>query len=54
VTGGAGVVQGADGERACRAGDVVVFDPHEVHGMLADAEELLLLAILAPRPGAVP
>jgi quercetin dioxygenase-like cupin family protein len=52
VTGGAGVVQGADGARACRAGDVVVFDPHEVPGMLADAEELLLLAILAPRPGA--
>jgi quercetin dioxygenase-like cupin family protein len=29
----------------------VAFAPHEVHGMRAEAEELLLLAILAPRPG---
>jgi quercetin dioxygenase-like cupin family protein len=51
-TSGTGVVQGANGERACGAGDLVVFDPHEVHGMCADAAELLLLAILAPAPGA--
>jgi quercetin dioxygenase-like cupin family protein len=51
VLAGAGLVEGPDGERACRAGDLVAFAPHEVHGMRAEAEELLLLAILAPRPG---
>jgi quercetin dioxygenase-like cupin family protein len=46
------VLSGGDGERACAAGDVVVFAPDELHGMRAADAELLLLATIAPRPGA--
>jgi quercetin dioxygenase-like cupin family protein len=49
---GTGVLAGADGERACAAGDVVVFPPDEPHAMRADDAELLLLATITPRPGA--
>ena len=52
VLAGAGVLSGGDGERACAAGDVVVFAPDELHGMRAADAELLLLATIAPRPGA--
>jgi quercetin dioxygenase-like cupin family protein len=48
---GAGVLSGGDGERACVAGDVVVYAPDELHGMRATDAELLLLATIAPRPG---
>ncbi|MDF1501375.1 cupin domain-containing protein [Roseisolibacter sp. H3M3-2] len=48
---GAGVLSGGDGERACAAGDVAVFQPDELHGMRAEGGELLLLATITPRPG---
>lgn len=51
VLGGQGVVSGADGECAVTAGDVVVYEPGELHGMRAPDEELTLLATIAPRPG---
>jgi quercetin dioxygenase-like cupin family protein len=49
---GAGVLSGGDGERACTAGDVVVYAPDELHGMRAADAELLLLATITPRPRA--
>jgi quercetin dioxygenase-like cupin family protein len=52
---GAGVLTGEDGgaptERACAAGDVVLYAPSELHGMRAVDAELLLLATITPRPG---
>ena len=53
VLAGAGVLSGGDGERACVAGDLVVYAPNEVHGMRAPDTELLLLATITPRPGEV-
>jgi quercetin dioxygenase-like cupin family protein len=52
VLAGEGVVTGGDGEHHCKAGDLIVFDPGELHGMRAAEHELLLLATIAPRPGA--
>jgi quercetin dioxygenase-like cupin family protein len=49
---GAGVLSGADGDRDCIAGDLVAYAPNELHGMRATTQEFLLLAIIAPRPGA--
>jgi quercetin dioxygenase-like cupin family protein len=50
---GSGTLSGGDEERLCHTGDVVSYAPEELHGMRADAErELLLLATIAPRPGA--
>lgn len=52
VLAGAGTLSGADAERRCAAGDVVAYEPGELHGMRADAgEELRLLATITPRPG---
>ena len=51
VLGGRGLVSGADGEREVSAGDVVLYEPDETHGMRAPFEELTLLATIAPRPG---
>ncbi len=52
VLDGTGTLSGADGEqRVCRAGDVVAYEPGELHGMRATAGELLLLATITPRPG---
>lgn len=52
---GSGILVGEDGEapvdRRCVAGDVVAYAPNELHGMRADAGELLLLAAITPRPG---
>jgi quercetin dioxygenase-like cupin family protein len=42
---------GAPAERTCAAGDVVAYAPHELHGMRATDEALLLLATITPRPG---
>jgi len=52
IAAGSGWVQDETDERAVKAGDVIAFEPHERHGMRADAEELVVLAIIAPRPGA--
>jgi quercetin dioxygenase-like cupin family protein len=32
-------------------GEIVLFEPNELHGMRADAEEVVLLATITPRPG---
>ena len=53
VLGGRGFVSGVDGERAVAAGDLVVYEPEEMHGMRAAEEELTLLATIAPRPGSL-
>lgn len=52
VASGAGFVLGDQGEQAVRTGDVISFEPHERHGMRAEAQELVVLAVIAPRPGA--
>jgi len=48
---GEGVVSGADGERDVHRGDVVSFEPNELHGMRSRAESFVVLATIAPRPG---
>jgi len=48
---GEGLLSGGDGERQCTAGDVVVYEPSEMHGMRATDSALLLLATITPRPG---
>jgi quercetin dioxygenase-like cupin family protein len=51
VLSGQGLVSGAEAERAVSAGDVVTYEPNELHGMRAVDEELVLLATITPRPG---
>ena len=51
VIAGHGVVTGAEGEREVRAGEVVCYEPNEVHGMRATDDVFQLLAAIAPRPG---
>jgi len=56
VLDGSGVLSGESGsspiERACRPGDLVVYEPNELHGMRAAGDQqLLLLATITPRPG---
>jgi quercetin dioxygenase-like cupin family protein len=51
VISGSGVAAGADTERRITTGDVVTYDPNEIHGMRAADEELVLLATITPRPG---
>ena len=50
VVSGRGTAIGAEGERAVRAGDLVVYDTSEPHGMRAQ-EQLVIAAVIAPRPG---
>ena len=50
VLSGAGLVQGAEGERPVGAGTVVAYEPREPHGMRATTGELVVLALIAPRP----
>ena len=56
VLSGTGQLSGEDGgepiTRDVKAGDIVIYDPKELHGMIALDEELLLLATITPRPGA--
>jgi quercetin dioxygenase-like cupin family protein len=52
VVSGSGVVLGAEGERDVRAGELVVYEPHELHGMRAREEQLVIAAAITPRPGA--
>lgn len=51
VLAGEGFVTGEQGDQEVRAGDVVTFAPKEPHGMRATMTELLILAVIAPRPG---
>lgn len=48
---GRGMVSGDDGEKEVQAGDVIVYEPNELHGMRARDESFVLLATIAPRPG---
>jgi len=48
---GHGVVTGDDDRRTVSAGDVIVYEPNELHGMSAVDAELVLLATITPRPG---
>jgi quercetin dioxygenase-like cupin family protein len=50
VLSGCGLVTGANGDRAVHPGTVVTYEPKEAHGIRAISEELVLLAIIAPRP----
>lgn len=52
VLSGSGVVVGAEGERTVHAGDIVAYDAQEPHGMRADREQLVIAAVIAPRPAA--
>ena len=49
---GTGVILGPDGDVSATVGDVVAYEPRELHGMRALDERFDLLAIIAPRPGA--
>jgi quercetin dioxygenase-like cupin family protein len=51
VISGSGLTSGADEEHPVTTGDVVTYDPNEIHGMRATDEELVLLATITPRPG---
>lgn len=51
IISGSGTVAGDDGERVVRAGDIVAYDVNEPHGMRAGDEQLLIAAVIAPRPG---
>lgn len=52
VLAGRGIVSGGDGERSVATGEVIAYEPNELHGMQAIDEELVLLATIAPRPAA--
>lgn len=52
VISGSGIVLGAEGERNVRTGELVVYEPHELHGMRATDEQLVIAATITPRPGA--
>ena len=51
VVGGRGLLFGGAEEQAVVPGDVVLYDPDELHGIRAIDEELLLLVTITPRPG---
>ncbi|MGE5926018.1 MAG: cupin domain-containing protein [Gemmatimonadota bacterium] len=51
VLSGHGFVTGEEGERPVTAGMVAAIAPREPHGMRAGASELVLAALVAPRPG---
>jgi quercetin dioxygenase-like cupin family protein len=51
VVSGSGLVSGGEDERPVNAGDVLAFAPREPHGMRAEREELVIAALIAPRPG---
>jgi quercetin dioxygenase-like cupin family protein len=52
IAAGSGMVLGAEGERLVRAGDLVAYEPRELHGMRALDEQLVIVAAITPRPGA--
>lgn len=50
VLAGSGTVSGADGDRTVAAGDIITYDQREPHGMRATSEQLVIAAVIAPRP----
>ena len=51
VVSGSGFVSGGEGERAVAPGEVLAIEPREPHGMRAEQDELVIAALIAPRPG---
>lgn len=51
IVSGNGIISGGDGERTVHPGELVVYEPNEPHGMQAVNEQLVIAAIIAPRPG---
>ena len=51
---GRGTVTGGDRETELDVGEVVVYEPNELHGMRAGGDTFVLLATIAPRPGERP
>jgi quercetin dioxygenase-like cupin family protein len=51
IVSGYGMVSGANDERQVHAGDLVVYEPNELHGMRALEDQFVVLATIAPRPG---
>jgi quercetin dioxygenase-like cupin family protein len=52
IVSGSGTVAGQEGERTVKAGEIVAYAPHEPHGMRAGDEQLVIAAVIAPRPRA--
>lgn len=52
IVSGSGIVLDSDGDRAVRAGDLVSYERDEPHGMRATDEQLVIAAVIAPRPAA--
>ena len=48
---GRAIASGGSEEREIAPGEVVVYEPNEMHGMRAVDDEAVLLATIAPRPG---
>ena len=48
---GSGFVSGGGSERVVRAGDIITYVPQELHGLRAGDEQLIIAAIITPRPG---
>ncbi len=51
VLDGDGILSAASTERRCSKGDIVLYEPNELHGMRAEYGRMLLLATITPRPG---
>jgi len=51
IVSGTGTVTGEDGEHAVKPGDIVAYAEQEPHGMQAAGEQLIIAAVIAPRPG---
>jgi quercetin dioxygenase-like cupin family protein len=52
VLSGHGIVSGGDSRRVVSVGEVVAYEPNELHGMSAIDAEFVLLATITPRPSA--
>jgi quercetin dioxygenase-like cupin family protein len=48
---GTGLITGGTEERTCAPGDLLAFEPSELHGMTALDEPFHLVAVITPRPG---
>jgi quercetin dioxygenase-like cupin family protein len=53
IVSGSGIVSGATGDHDVRAGDIVAYERDEPHGMRATDEQLIVAAVIAPRPAAL-
>jgi quercetin dioxygenase-like cupin family protein len=51
VLDGRGIVSGEHEQRQVSAGEVIAYEPNELHGMSAVDAEFVLLATITPRPG---